>query len=145
MCRILGLVREHSNEGREGEGAYISGSFCVSITAAMGIPKLETGPQKSIPWRTLAIYLVFKVLSLRAWFLFSFLSRSCFHVTSVSFGAAESALQESQVARAISPCSVCAEERGKDSWLSWPSITGALVTYVLSRHSRGLCWSESSH
>lgn len=26
---------------------YISGSFCVSITAAMGIPKLETGPQKS--------------------------------------------------------------------------------------------------
>lgn len=27
--------------------AYISGSFCVSMTAAMGIPKLETGPQKS--------------------------------------------------------------------------------------------------
>ena len=26
---------------------YISASFCVSITAAMGIPKLETGPQKS--------------------------------------------------------------------------------------------------
>ena len=24
-----------------------SGSFCVSSTAAMGIPKLETGPQKS--------------------------------------------------------------------------------------------------
>lgn len=27
---------------------YISGSFCVSITAAMGMPKLETGPQKSV-------------------------------------------------------------------------------------------------
>lgn len=27
--------------------AYISGSFCVSMTAAIGIPKLETGPQKS--------------------------------------------------------------------------------------------------
>ena len=26
---------------------HISGSFCVSITAATGIPKLETGPQKS--------------------------------------------------------------------------------------------------
>lgn len=26
----------------------IAGSFCVSITAAMGIPKLETGPQKSV-------------------------------------------------------------------------------------------------
>lgn len=26
---------------------YISASFCVSITAATGIPKLETGPQKS--------------------------------------------------------------------------------------------------
>ena len=39
-------------EGREGrEGGwvdrYISGSFCVSMTAAMGMPKLETGPQKS--------------------------------------------------------------------------------------------------
>lgn len=35
--------------GREGwEGAYISGSFCVSITAAIGMPKLETGPQKSV-------------------------------------------------------------------------------------------------
>lgn len=29
------------------ELAYISGSFCVSMTAAMGIPKLEAGPQKS--------------------------------------------------------------------------------------------------
>lgn len=30
------------------EEVYISGSFCVSITAAMGMPKLETGPQKSV-------------------------------------------------------------------------------------------------
>ncbi len=29
-------------------GAYRSASFCVSITAATGMPKLETGPQKSI-------------------------------------------------------------------------------------------------
>ena len=29
------------------DGIYISGSFCVSRTAATGIPKLETGPQKS--------------------------------------------------------------------------------------------------
>lgn len=28
--------------------AYISGSFCVSMTAAIGMPKLETGPQKSV-------------------------------------------------------------------------------------------------
>lgn len=27
---------------------YISGSFCVSKTAAMGIPKFEAGPQKSV-------------------------------------------------------------------------------------------------
>ena len=27
--------------------SYISGSFCVSMTAATGMPKLETGPQKS--------------------------------------------------------------------------------------------------
>jgi hypothetical protein len=26
---------------------YISGSFCVSNTAAMGIPKFDAGPQKS--------------------------------------------------------------------------------------------------
>lgn len=28
--------------------AYSSGDFCVSITAATGMPKLETGPQKSV-------------------------------------------------------------------------------------------------
>lgn len=33
--------------GWKGGRAYISGSFWVSITAATGIPKLETGPQKS--------------------------------------------------------------------------------------------------
>jgi hypothetical protein len=27
--------------------AHISGSFCVSRTAAMGMPKFEAGPQKS--------------------------------------------------------------------------------------------------
>ena len=32
----------------DGSCLYISGSFCVSITAAMGMPKLETGPQKSV-------------------------------------------------------------------------------------------------
>jgi hypothetical protein len=26
---------------------YISGSFCISITAATGIPKFDAGPQKS--------------------------------------------------------------------------------------------------
>ena len=26
----------------------MSGSFCVSITAAMGMPKLDAGPQKSV-------------------------------------------------------------------------------------------------
>jgi hypothetical protein len=31
-----------------GMGTYRSGDFCVSITAAIGIPKFETGPQKSI-------------------------------------------------------------------------------------------------
>lgn len=33
--------------GRSVRTAYISGSFCVSMTAAIGMPKLETGPQKS--------------------------------------------------------------------------------------------------
>jgi len=28
-------------------GTHIPGSFCVSSTAAIGIPKFETGPQKS--------------------------------------------------------------------------------------------------
>ena len=33
----------------EWEGVtHISGSFCVSITAAIGMPKLEAGPQKSV-------------------------------------------------------------------------------------------------
>ncbi len=36
-------------QDRERDGrTHISGSFCVSMTAAMGIPKLETGPQKSV-------------------------------------------------------------------------------------------------
>ena len=32
-----------------GCSTYISGSFCVSRTAAIGIPKFEAGPQKSVP------------------------------------------------------------------------------------------------
>ncbi len=41
--------------GRSIQGeAYISGSFCVSMTAAIGMPKLETGPQKSAETETLA-------------------------------------------------------------------------------------------
>lgn len=36
------------------EEAYISGSFCVSMTAAIGMPKFETGPQKSAGMETLA-------------------------------------------------------------------------------------------
>lgn len=34
-------------EGRERWGTYSSGLFWVSATAARGMPKLETGPQKS--------------------------------------------------------------------------------------------------
>ena len=33
---------------------YNSGSFCVSITAAMGMPKLDAGPQKSVNWGPLS-------------------------------------------------------------------------------------------
>lgn len=33
--------------GSEQSMSYISGSFCVSMTAASGMPKLEAGPQKS--------------------------------------------------------------------------------------------------
>lgn len=36
-----------TGERDDGHGTYSSGLFCVSITAATGIPKLETGPQKS--------------------------------------------------------------------------------------------------
>lgn len=35
-----------SNSKRESE-TYRSGDFCASAMAAMGIPKLEAGPQKS--------------------------------------------------------------------------------------------------
>ena len=37
---------EGGQEGRKGK-VYISGSFWVSNTAAKGIPKFDTGPQKS--------------------------------------------------------------------------------------------------
>ncbi len=38
------------DEGKEW-GKYISASFCVSITAAIGMPKFDAGPQKSIGGR----------------------------------------------------------------------------------------------
>lgn len=42
-------VRKEGWEGREkGWMIYISGSFEVSMTAAIGIPKLLAGPQKSV-------------------------------------------------------------------------------------------------
>jgi len=34
--------------GGDGVETYISGSFCASMMAAMGMPKLEAGPQKSV-------------------------------------------------------------------------------------------------
>lgn len=41
---------ERDNGEREGEKVvpYSSASFCVSMTAATGMPKFDTGPQKSI-------------------------------------------------------------------------------------------------
>lgn len=38
----------HKGAAQLSQTAYISGSFWVSITAAIGMPKLETGPQKSV-------------------------------------------------------------------------------------------------
>lgn len=35
---------------------YMSGFFCVSITAAIGIPKFEAGPQKSGEREMLSAY-----------------------------------------------------------------------------------------
>lgn len=46
MRQILSRVEAVRRDA--GIGAYISGSFCVSITAAIGIPKLDAGPQKSV-------------------------------------------------------------------------------------------------
>jgi hypothetical protein len=46
-------MKDRESDGR----THISGSFCVSMTAAMGIPKLETGPQKSVfTKQTLALF-----------------------------------------------------------------------------------------
>ena len=44
MLRLLG-PRSRRREGKE--ETHMSGSFCVSMTAAIGMPKFETGPQKS--------------------------------------------------------------------------------------------------
>ena len=46
-CTAKVLGRVTPRECRECERTYISGSFCVSSTAAMGMPKFEAGPQKS--------------------------------------------------------------------------------------------------
>jgi hypothetical protein len=43
------VVEEGASESTEENRTHNSGLFCVSITAAIGIPKFETGPQKSIP------------------------------------------------------------------------------------------------
>ena len=44
---IFASVANYRVESDEIVEAHISGSFCVSMTAAMGMPKFETGPQKS--------------------------------------------------------------------------------------------------
>ena len=45
--------QQHGFAGQDGSKtageSHSSGLFCVSMMAAMGIPKLETGPQKSGP------------------------------------------------------------------------------------------------
>lgn len=43
----LNPAQAHPMEWICPRATYISGSFWVSMTAAMGIPKLEAGPQKS--------------------------------------------------------------------------------------------------
>jgi len=49
MWGSMGRGREGEGEGKERQlGRYISASFCVSITAAIGMPKLDAGPQKSV-------------------------------------------------------------------------------------------------
>lgn len=60
ICLFLSPIMNHESKGIENAvGRYenccaakevtnISGSFCISMTAAMGIPKFEAGPQKSV-------------------------------------------------------------------------------------------------
>ena len=49
LSPFLILRASPGQEGDRGEGrAHISGSFCVSMTAAIGMPKLDAGPQKSV-------------------------------------------------------------------------------------------------
>jgi hypothetical protein len=40
----------------EDEATYRSGLFCVSIMAARGIPKFDTGPQKSAKYWSVFLY-----------------------------------------------------------------------------------------
>lgn len=45
LLQNVGLAQSCRRSGRKN---YISGSFCVSMTAARGMPKLDAGPQKSV-------------------------------------------------------------------------------------------------
>lgn len=46
--KLLQNTRSAQSCRRSGRRNYISGSFCVSMTAARGIPKFDAGPQKSV-------------------------------------------------------------------------------------------------
>ncbi len=47
-CAAAAGATEAGKGEREREReTHMSGSFCVSMTAAIGMPKFETGPQKS--------------------------------------------------------------------------------------------------
>ena len=48
MSIRLGLLWGRARCRRMRGASYISASFRVSIIAAMGMPKLEAGPQKSV-------------------------------------------------------------------------------------------------
>lgn len=51
MCispKLLQSIQLAQSCRQSGRRNYISGSFCVSMTAARGIPKFDAGPQKSV-------------------------------------------------------------------------------------------------
>lgn len=66
----FGELRSSSATDRSKGQTYISGSFCVSRTAAMGIPKFDTGPQKSM------LYFCQHVVLIQNFFLFLSAQRS---------------------------------------------------------------------
>jgi hypothetical protein len=52
LCqRKASMVEEGNSESTEETCTHNSGLFCVFITAAIGIPKFDTGPQKSVSRR----------------------------------------------------------------------------------------------